>query len=414
MAANANLTGLSRRHGVKVGAGSVLSVEEVALAVGQEIGHSSVKSASRMNRAVVLFVANVELANRLVETGITVGGQFVQETPLTQPAAQFTLSNVPPFISDEFLERELSRHGKLVSPIKKLLSGCRSPLLRHIVSHRRQNPPLLRSLWPRGPFRRQGVSGAEGGPTVPDGVEMQSKAEGKRSECVRVTEVSGARENVEMVVEVTGESGEAGKEMDPTGVAFEVLGGLGETGDGMTEISELGEAGEMGDMGQTGEQGVAVGEVGQGTGECGAPGMVAGELGEGGMSIGEVGVSTGKLGEGGAGTSEGSGGVSEWWPAPAKRRRKQKNIRKDSGDKEAGRLEDAAAATDSDQEYMSDTSELSNTVANSERDDLYPTRTIKTFLTETKEQRLTSPRLKKHMGKARKQLRELSNKSTSL
>ncbi|TWW77332.1 hypothetical protein D4764_12G0007220, partial [Takifugu flavidus] len=30
MAANANLTGLSRRHGVKVGAGSVLSVEEVA------------------------------------------------------------------------------------------------------------------------------------------------------------------------------------------------------------------------------------------------------------------------------------------------------------------------------------------------------------------------------------------------
>ncbi|TWW81836.1 hypothetical protein D4764_01G0016510 [Takifugu flavidus] len=123
MVANATLNGLSRRHGVKVGAGSVLSVEEVALAVGQEIGHGSVKSAARMNRAVVLFVEQVEQANRLVETGITVGGQFVQVTPLTQPAARITLSNVPPFISDEFLERELSRHGKLVSPIRKLMSG---------------------------------------------------------------------------------------------------------------------------------------------------------------------------------------------------------------------------------------------------------------------------------------------------
>lgn len=37
MAANAGLTGLSRKHGVKVGAGSVLSVEGVAMAVGKKI-----------------------------------------------------------------------------------------------------------------------------------------------------------------------------------------------------------------------------------------------------------------------------------------------------------------------------------------------------------------------------------------
>ncbi|TWW67212.1 hypothetical protein D4764_02G0002530 [Takifugu flavidus] len=169
---------------MKVGVGSILSVEEVALAVGQEIDHSSVKSAARMNRAVVLFLEKVGQANRLVETGITVGGQFVQ--------------------------------------------------------------------------------------------------------------VSGERENMEVVVEVTGESGKAGEVRDLTGVEIEVVCGLGElekTGDGMSEISELGEAGDTRDMGQTGEQGVT-----------------------------------------------------------------------DSGDKEAGRLEDAAAATDSDQEYTSDGSELSNTV----------------------------------------------------
>ncbi|TWW57320.1 hypothetical protein D4764_07G0000390 [Takifugu flavidus] len=114
MAANAGLTGLSWKHGVKVGAGSMLNVEEVALAVGQKIDHSSIKCAARMNRAVVLFLAKVEQVNMLVETGIMVVGQLS---------------------SDEFLVRELSRHGKVVSPIPKMLSGCKSPLLRHVVSH---------------------------------------------------------------------------------------------------------------------------------------------------------------------------------------------------------------------------------------------------------------------------------------
>ncbi|KAI3372190.1 hypothetical protein L3Q82_007029 [Scortum barcoo] len=50
---------------------------------------------------------------------------FVPVLPLTQPATKVILSNVPPFITDEFLSRELSRHGK-VSPIRKILSGCKS------------------------------------------------------------------------------------------------------------------------------------------------------------------------------------------------------------------------------------------------------------------------------------------------
>ena len=92
----------------------------------------------RLNSAVVLFLEKVEQVNRLVETGITVNGMFELVTPLTLPATKITLSNVPPFISDDFLIKELSRHGKVVSPIRKVLSGCKSPLLRHVVSHRRQ------------------------------------------------------------------------------------------------------------------------------------------------------------------------------------------------------------------------------------------------------------------------------------
>lgn len=125
--ASGGFSRLSRKHGIKVGAGSQFSVEEVALAVGEKIGHSSVKSAARMNKAVVCFLEKVEQVNMLVETGITVNGLFEQVLPLTQPAAKITLSNVPPLISDEFMIKELSRYGKVISPKRK---SCR------VVNHR--------------------------------------------------------------------------------------------------------------------------------------------------------------------------------------------------------------------------------------------------------------------------------------
>ncbi len=38
---------------------------------------------------------------------------------------------------------EVARHGKIVSPVRKLPSGCKSPLLKHVVSHRRQVHMIL-------------------------------------------------------------------------------------------------------------------------------------------------------------------------------------------------------------------------------------------------------------------------------
>ncbi|TWW77387.1 Transposon TX1 uncharacterized 82 kDa protein ORF 1 [Takifugu flavidus] len=490
MAANAGLTGLSRKHGVKVGAGSVLSVEEVALAVGQKIGHSSIKSAARMNRAVVLFLAKVEQVNMLVETGITVGGQFVQVTPLTQPAARITLSNVPPFISDEFLVRELSRHGKVVSPIRKMLSGCKSPLLRHVVSHRRQvhmilnnraeefnyrfivrvddfdytlfatssalkcfncneeghlaracpsrvasdaqaaepaatapvAPPAPR---PVPPARRRWLS-AEGSSAAPDGATAESQMEEKRDECVRESEVSGESEIVEMVVEMNGETGDR-IQTGEQGTVGQVMGGL----DGPGIVA-----------GERGEGEVSTGERGEGevsTGERGEGAVSTGERGEGGVSTGEWGeggVSTGERGEEAVSAGEGTSGASEWWLVPARKRNKQKSAMKDKGGK-TGRLEETVADTDtSDCESMSDGSELSGTTPDGQDFDLYPPGLFKKFLTQTKGMKgldlgtyfpdrlcfirlasflirnkatsgLTDPemyRLRKHMGKARKQL----------
>lgn len=91
-----NLSWLSRRHGIKVGAGSMHTMEEVALAVMEVIGHGSVKSTAQMKGAVVLFVEKVECANLLVERGFTIGGVFEEVLPLSQPATKITLSR-PPF-----------------------------------------------------------------------------------------------------------------------------------------------------------------------------------------------------------------------------------------------------------------------------------------------------------------------------
>ena len=136
--ATGNFKSLTRKHAVRICVGFPCSVESFCLAVGEKVGHSCVVSAVRMNSAVVVFLDRVEKVKSVVETGITVNGCYIQVLPLSQPATKVVLSNVPPFITDEFLSRELSRHGKVASPIRKLLSGCKSPLLKHVVSHRRQ------------------------------------------------------------------------------------------------------------------------------------------------------------------------------------------------------------------------------------------------------------------------------------
>lgn len=79
------------------------------------------KWVARVNGAVLIFL--VEKADPVIETGITVNRSFVQVLPLSQLSAKVVLSNVPPIITNEFLIRELSRHGKVVSPVREILSG---------------------------------------------------------------------------------------------------------------------------------------------------------------------------------------------------------------------------------------------------------------------------------------------------
>lgn len=129
------LSSLTRRHGVKVA--SAVSVQSCCLAVGEVVGNKNVLSASRMNSAIVIFLSTVEKANELVQRGIVIDGVLTPVLPLSLSSKRVTLSNVPPFISDEVLTQVLSRHGKVVSSFKKIPIGGISPLLKHVVSFRR-------------------------------------------------------------------------------------------------------------------------------------------------------------------------------------------------------------------------------------------------------------------------------------
>lgn len=130
--------GLSIKNGCKVFSDQGFTVEDVLLAMGEIVGHENIASASRMNKAVVVFLKDEKFVNTLVEKGIVVADSLVQVTPLRAPATRVTISNAPPFISNEQIIKELSRFGKFAGSIKMLPLGCKNASLKHVLSFRRQ------------------------------------------------------------------------------------------------------------------------------------------------------------------------------------------------------------------------------------------------------------------------------------
>lgn len=137
--AAAGFSSLTRKHGTKLGApwSSSCSMENVALAVGEWICHNSVKLVARINRAVVLFLEWSRWSCRWRQRW-QLTGCFRRYSRLYKRLPGSSCPTSPPFVSDEFLIQKLFHHGKVVSLVCKLLSGCKLPLLHHVVSHLRQ------------------------------------------------------------------------------------------------------------------------------------------------------------------------------------------------------------------------------------------------------------------------------------
>ncbi len=134
---------LTARHGCKCLPDESITVEDCLAAISSEIGARNILSASRMNKAVVVFVKEESMVHHLVEVGLSVGDVFLPVLPLSSPSKRVTLSNVPPFISNDSLERLLSRYGKIMMPIKMIPLGVKNPDLKHVMSFRRQTAIIL-------------------------------------------------------------------------------------------------------------------------------------------------------------------------------------------------------------------------------------------------------------------------------
>lgn len=76
-------------------------------------------SAASTNSTIVIFLDNVKKVHDIVVKGIVVNSVFNLVTPLVHPAKKITLSNVPAFIRDDIIERELTRHGRIVLKFEK-------------------------------------------------------------------------------------------------------------------------------------------------------------------------------------------------------------------------------------------------------------------------------------------------------
>lgn len=50
----------------------------------------------------------------------------------------YPISNVPPFVKDDAIVRELTWFGKMASAVKMIPLGCKSATHRHVLSFRRQ------------------------------------------------------------------------------------------------------------------------------------------------------------------------------------------------------------------------------------------------------------------------------------
>lgn len=120
-----------------------ISVEDVLVAVSEKVGGQNIKSASRMNKAVVVFLAEVRIVDDLIESGITINDTFVPLMPLSSPAKKIVLSNVPPFIKNEVIQEVLERYGKLTAPIKMIPLGLKNPNIKHVMSFRRYTYMIL-------------------------------------------------------------------------------------------------------------------------------------------------------------------------------------------------------------------------------------------------------------------------------
>lgn len=139
------VSSLSLRHGVRCVPDAGATVEDVLMAIGEQTGFENIVSASKMNKAVVIFLKDQSFVSKLIVSGVWVSGAFVTVSPLVSQSTRVNISNCPPYIPNACIENELQRFGKIVSEMTLTPLRCKNEALKHVLSFRRQLFMVLES-----------------------------------------------------------------------------------------------------------------------------------------------------------------------------------------------------------------------------------------------------------------------------
>lgn len=77
---------LMARNGCKCLPDESITIEDCLTAISAEIGARNILSASRMNKAVVVFLKEESMVHHFVEAGLSVGDTFLPVLPLSSPS----------------------------------------------------------------------------------------------------------------------------------------------------------------------------------------------------------------------------------------------------------------------------------------------------------------------------------------
>ncbi len=123
-----------------------ISVEYVLVAVSEQVGGLNIKSASRMNKAVVVFLVVVQMDHNPIECRITINDMFLSALLLSRKST----IECSPFIKNEVIQWVLERYCKLTAPIKMILLGLKNLDIKYIMSFRRYTYIILNEQQPAG------------------------------------------------------------------------------------------------------------------------------------------------------------------------------------------------------------------------------------------------------------------------
>ncbi|KAJ3605454.1 hypothetical protein NHX12_027500 [Muraenolepis orangiensis] len=82
---------LSIRHRTRIAPDPDVKVEKVFLAVGQQIGFDKLAYASRMNKAVVVFLKEIDAVSQRVESGVVIRDSLRFVSLLALPSSRVTV-----------------------------------------------------------------------------------------------------------------------------------------------------------------------------------------------------------------------------------------------------------------------------------------------------------------------------------